>query len=107
MDDPRRAAEHAAARHVAAYLRAPSSVRPPLAPAREGEGALEEPGAEDAALIARERKAVDALTRALLERGTLASAEADLIVDVARGDATADDLRHYRAVTRQSRCGFE
>jgi hypothetical protein len=42
-----------------------------------------------------------------VECGTLASEEADLIVDVARGDATPADLRHYRALTRQSRCGLD
>jgi hypothetical protein len=63
--------------------------------------------AGEAALVAREGKAIRALARVLLERGVLPGAEADLIVDVARGDATADDLRHYRALTRQSRCGLE
>jgi hypothetical protein len=98
-----------ATRHLAAYLLHPSRTRPPLRldagpDDAESERAVD---AEVAALAAREGTAIRALAEALLERGTLASEEADLIVDVARGDAAPADLRHYRAVTRQSRCGLE
>ena len=106
-------AHREAARHVAAYLLRPAHRRAVLrADADAVAGAdlaaeLEVDPAEAAALVAREATAIGALERALLESGTLVREEADLIVDVARGDATPVDLRHYRAITRQSRCGLD
>ena len=102
-------AERVAARHVVSYLLDPARERGPVAIETNDDGAPAPPAESGAAseLIAREGRAIAALARALLERGTLAGAEADLIVDVARGDATPADLRHYRALNRQGRCGLE
>jgi hypothetical protein len=99
-------AQREAARHVAAYLLRPSSPRSDVTLESRAETDAGVDPAEVDAVVAREAAAVRALSRALLEQGRLASREADLIVDVARGDATADDLRDYRVLTRQSRCGL-
>ena len=99
-------AQREAARHVAAYLLHPSRPRGSVTIESPAESDLGLDPAEVEACLAREITAVRALAQALLERGTLASGEADLIVDVARGDATMDDLRDYRVLTRQSRCGL-
>jgi hypothetical protein len=106
-------AHREATRHVAAYLLHPNRPRPMLRVDSEPSlgtelaAELQVDPVEADALATREATAIRALERALVESGTLASEEADLIVDVARGDATPADLRHYRAITEQSRCGLD